>query len=404
MLENFILNRVEERIRDVQLPIAVQLWDGQMVSQTTDPKVKVVVHSMNALKHLAQPTLGGLAQSYVKREIDLEGDTHDLVNLGDMLCRASHNIGHRLHLPLKLTRHNRDLDRQSISYHYDVSNDFYALWLDRNRVYSCGYFKSAQDSLDQAQEQKLDHICRKLDLQPGERFLDIGCGWGGLIMWAAQHYQVRATGVTISQNQYDYIMGELKRRGLQDLVEVRLMDYRDIPEDQPFDKIASVGMFEHVGKANLPEYFAKMDRLLKPGGVALNHGITGATVDYQGLGSGISEFVHDYVFPNGELVHISHVLAVMAQAGLEARDVESLRPHYAMTLWRWVENLEQQQEAARAMIGEDKYRIWRIYMAGSAYAFERNWLSLYQVLAGKPLADGTLPYPLTREHMYRNGE
>ncbi|MDE3207976.1 MAG: class I SAM-dependent methyltransferase, partial [Pseudomonadota bacterium] len=237
--------------------------------------------------------------------------------------------------------------------------------------------------------------------KPEDRFLDIGCGWGGLIMWAAEHYGVDATGITLSQNQFDYVSQQIEHRGLAGKVTVKLMDYRDLPENEPFDKIASVGMFEHVGRKNLPIYFKKIYNLLVPGGLVMNHGITTTDTKRKGLGSDISDFVDEYVFPNGELVHISHVIEVMSNHGLECRDIESLRPHYAKTLWNWVERLEANKDEAVRLVNEERYRIWRIYMAGSAFSFEQNWISLFQVVAGRPFDNGELPYPLTRAHLYQ---
>jgi cyclopropane-fatty-acyl-phospholipid synthase len=297
-------------------------------------------------------------------------------------------------------RHTRVFDSKAIRYHYDVSDDFFGLWLDKRRVYSCAYFRRADDTLDIAQEQKLDHICRKLMLRPGERFLDVGCGWGALVMWAAQHYKVRATGITLSENQHAYAKKKIEEAGLSDLCDVQLRDYRDVPENEPYDKIASVGMFEHVGRKNFPVYFGKIFRLLKPGGLLMNHGITLNAVDSEELGGDIGSFIDEYVFPGGELTHVSHVISEMANQGLESCDVESLRPHYARTLWQWVDRLEAHRDAALASAGEKMYRIWRIYMAGSAHAFERGWMSIYQVLAGKPLPNGRLSVPATRDYIY----
>jgi cyclopropane-fatty-acyl-phospholipid synthase len=291
-------------------------------------------------------------------------------------------------------------DSKAVRYHYDVDDDFFGLWLDKRRVYSCAYFRREEDVLELAQEQKLDHICRKLMLRPGERFLDIGCGWGALIMWAAERYKVRATGITLSENQYEYARKRIRESGLDALCEVRLLDYRDVPEDNAYDKIASVGMFEHVGRKNLPVYFGKIFRLLRPGGLVMNHGITLNSVGQHELGSDIGAFIDEYVFPGGELSHISRVVEDMAAQGLESWDVESLRSHYARTLWHWVDRLETNRDAALASVGEKAYRIWRIYMAGSAHAFERGWMSVYQVLAGRPFADGRLAVPSTRDYIY----
>jgi cyclopropane-fatty-acyl-phospholipid synthase len=255
-------------------------------------------------------------------------------------------------------------------------------------------------SLDAAQEAKLDHICRKLDLKPGERFLDIGCGWGGLILHAAERYGVQAVGITLSDDQHAHVSRQIEARGLSGRLEVRRMDYRDVPELGSYDKIASVGMFEHVGRAHMHLYFQKIAALLKPGGLVLNHGITTAEPNSSGLGGGIAEFIEDYVFPGGELVHASDVLRAAGGSGLECLDAENLRPHYGRTLWHWVTRLEGHADEARRLIGEKKYRIWRIYMAGSAYAFDHGWMELWQILAGKAV-QGTQPnYPFGRDYMY----
>ncbi len=400
MLQSQMIKMVESRLRRHNVPVAVELWNGQSLQLADEPAVKVRVNRPNALLNLANPSLGKLARSYVEREIDLAGTTRDIISLGESLCDDEVCIDKKGSRVLSWWRHSKPSDRKNISYHYDVSNDFYGLWLDARRVYSCAYFRSPDDTLDAAQEQKLEHICRKLHLKPGERFLDIGCGWGGLILWAAERHGVNATGITLSQNQFEYVSQQIKARGLQDRVQVHLMDYRDVPESEPFDKIASVGMFEHVGRANLPKYFAKIQRLLKPGGLVMNHGITSIGVQTNGLGSGISEFIDQYVFPGGELVHVSEVMSGMAQQGLECWDAECLRPHYARTLWHWVDRLEANEAEAKRLVGEEKYRVWQIYMAGSAHAFDRGWISIFQVLGGKPLADGRMRYPLTREHVY----
>lgn len=400
MLQNQMLKLVEQRLRRRNLPVRLELWNGMALALSDVPEVEVRVRSPKALRSLIKPTLGRLAKDYVEQRIDLEGDARTIVGFGESLCDASASVGQKGGLGLNWWRHSRTSDRRNIQRHYDVSNDFYGLWLDRRRVYSCAYFRRPDDSLDTAQEQKLDHICRKLGLKEGERFLDIGCGWGGLILWAVENYGVRATGITLSQHQYDYVQAQIRERGLADRCQVKLLDYRDVPEAEPFDKIASVGMFEHVGRKNLPVYFGKIQRLLKPGGLVLNHGITAAGLDSVGLGSGVSEFIEEYVFPGGELTHVAKVVEEMAGQNLECLDVESLRPHYAKTLWHWVERLEARQEEARRLVGENKYRVWRIYMAGSAHAFDRGWLSIFQILAAKPTEDGKVLYPFTRDHVY----
>jgi cyclopropane-fatty-acyl-phospholipid synthase len=274
------------------------------------------------------------------------------------------------------------------------------MWLDARMVYSCAYFRHDADTLDAAQLQKLEHICRKLRLDAGEQFLDIGCGWGALLFHAAENYGVEATGITLSQNQFDHVTREIAARGLSGRVRVYLRDYLDLPETTLYDKVASVGMFEHVGVRRFPNYFGKIFRILKPGGLVLNHGITLNSVNAQNLGSDISDFVEDYVFPGGQLTHVAHVIEGMAGQGLEPVDAESLREHYARTLWHWVDRLEANADVARAEVGDERYRIWRIYMAGSAHAFDRGWLSLWQVLAGRPDSSGRLARPLTRDYMY----
>ena len=398
-METQLINRFERRIRESGLPLGVRLWNGAEVAPAVPPRVTIAVRSPKVLVSLLNPSMGKLARHYVEEELDVEGDVRDVVRMAEELSDAA-NAGASGSRLLKWMSHTRRFDRKAIHHHYDVGDDFYQLWLDQRRVYSCAYFKRADDTLEIAQEQKLDLICRKLALRPGERFLDVGCGWGSLIMWAAQHYRVRATGITLSQNQHDYALRRIREQGLESLCEVQLLDYRDVPESEPFDKIASVGMLEHVGRSNLPLYFGKLFRLLKPGGLALNHGITLNVMGQDQLGSGIGEFIEDYVFPGGELAHISQLVAEMSAQGIECRDVESLRPHYAKTLWNWVARLEANRDAAIEAVGEKLYRVWRIYMAGSANSFERGWLSVFQVLGGRPAADGTLPLPLARDYMY----
>ncbi len=402
MLQSQVLKMVQGRLLRQQLPVALELWNGEELQPAGPAKVRLRINKPQALLDLAKPSLGKLAKGYVQRSLDFSGAMRDIISLGEDFCAGDVLAQSKPKRALSWWKHSKPSDRKNISHHYDVSNDFYALWLDQRRVYSCAYFKQADDTLEQAQEQKLDHICRKLALQPGERLLDIGCGWGGLILWAAENYGVHATGITLSQNQHDHVAAQIQARGLQDQVEVHLMDYRDVPETQGFDKIASVGMVEHVGRGNLAKYFAKIYRLLKPGGLVLNHGITSSGLDTEGLGSDISEFIEEYVFPGGELVHVSQVVESLSKHGLECWDAECLRPHYARTLWHWVERLEANSQAAKEIVGEEKYRVWQIYMAGSAHAFERGWMSIFQILAGKPMVDGKLPYPLTREHVYRD--
>jgi cyclopropane-fatty-acyl-phospholipid synthase len=400
----FLQNRLEKliaRIRAHQpVPLRIKLWSGRDYELGPDPTVTVKVPKASALRYFVAPDLATLGEAYVEGHIDLDGPVQEVFRVGERFVRIATSES-RAFAPLKRTvSHSRSKDKEAVSYHYDVSNDFYGLWLDRNMVYSCAYFEREDDSLDVAQEQKLDHVLRKLALKPGERFLDIGCGWGALIFRAAEKYGARAVGVTLSQNQYDYARAKIAEKGIGDRCEVRLQDYRDVPEEGGYDKIASIGMFEHVGLKNLVVYFEKIRSLLADSGLALNHGITAVDPESRAVGLGVGDFIDRYVFPDGELPHISLVLREMSVSGFEALDVESLRRHYAKTTAFWASRLEAQREKARALSGEKRYRIWSVYLAGCAYAFAQNWINIYQVLACKHGGPGANPLPLTRNYMY----
>jgi cyclopropane-fatty-acyl-phospholipid synthase len=395
-LRDIILRRYGGR----GLPVSLVLPDGDRLALSPAPEMDLIARSWAGVRALARPELGALARAYVHDEIDFTGSARHALHVADSMVGSVAHGRDPWFTRLKLWLHQRRANRANIQHHYDVSNAFYRLWLDERMVYSCAYFRSETDTLEDAQTRKLDHICRKLRLAPGERFLDIGCGWGALILRAAERYGVEATGITLSQNQFDHVTQEIAARGLAGRVRVELRDYLDLPENGYYDKVASVGMVEHVGVGRLQGYFAKIMRVLKPGGFVLNHGITHNPLGADSLGSGIGDFVDEYVFPGGELTHVSRVIEAMAAAGLEVVDAEALREHYARTLWHWVERLEANADVARTEVGEERYRVWRIYMAGSAHSFDRGWLSLWQLLAGKPLADGRLPHPLTRDYMY----
>jgi len=398
-LQKIIANRYGGR----NLPVTLVLPDGGRVALSSNPEMELLARSWRGLKALAAPAMGALARAYVRNDIDFTGSARRAIAVADAMVGEIAHGRDKLAVRWRLWRHQRRSNRANIHHHYDVSNAFYRLWLDAGLVYSCAYFKSDADTLDDAQTQKLDHICRKLRLAPGERFLDIGCGWGALVLRAAERYGVTATGITLSQNQFDHVSAEIAARGLAGRVTVELRDYLDLPEDVLYDKIASVGMFEHVGIARFPKYFGKIYRILMPGGLALNHGITHNPLGADSLGSGIGDFVDEYVFPGGELTHVARVIEGLAAEGLELIDAEALREHYAKTLWHWCERLEANADAARAEVGEERYRVWRVYLAGSAHAFDHGWLSLWQLLAGKPLPDGRLPHPWTRDYMYASG-
>jgi cyclopropane-fatty-acyl-phospholipid synthase len=395
-LQKLIASRYAGR----DLPVAVVLPDGARVPLSPEPELDIIARTFDGLKALAAPAMGRLARAYVNNDVDFTGSARRALAIaesmvGDIAHGSSGLRGYLLGLAHRL-RNNQS----NIAHHYDVSNAFYRTWLDSRMVYSCAYFHDWDDSLDDAQAQKLDHICRKLRLAEGERFLDIGCGWGALIFWAAERYGVRAKGITLSQKQFEYVRAQIAARNLTGRVDVELLDYADLPDVEAFDKIASVGMFEHVGPRNYDRYFGKISRVLVPGGFVLNHGITHNGLTQKSLGSGMGDFVEEYVFPGGELAHVSRVIEGLAAQGLELVDGEALREHYARTLWHWVDRLESNADTARAEVGEEKFRVWRIYMAGSAHAFDRGWMSLWQLLAGKPLRDGRLPHPLTRDYMY----
>lgn len=399
LLETRIERMIAELRRQVALPLAIELWNGKRYALSEPASVSLRIPRAASLRYLVNPDLAKLGEAYVEGHIDVDGPIGEVLRAAEDLARhwGKEKKGRR---PLLRNLHNRKRDSAAIRYHYDVSNDFYALWLDRNMVYSCGYFKTGAEDIDTAQEQKLDHICRKLRLGPGDRFLDIGCGWGALVRWAAAHYGVDATGVTLSHNQHALAEERIRAEGLQQRCRVLVQDYRDIPGEGVYDKIASVGMFEHVGLKNLPLYFGAVHRLLKDGGIALNHGITSIDPDSRSVGLGAGEFIDKYVFPHGELPHIGLVLREMAGADLEVMDVETLRLHYASTLWRWSERLEANLDRARALAGERRLRIWRTYLAGAAHAFERRWVSIQQVIAVKSSRPQNNPLPWTRAWIY----
>jgi cyclopropane-fatty-acyl-phospholipid synthase len=389
---------IEKLASQARYPLRMKLWNGRNVTLAPNPTVTIEIPDVSALRYFVPPDLAKLGEAFVDGHIRAEGSIHDLFRLAQELSRgvaAGTRAGFH-----SLRRHSRASDRRAIQYHYDVSNEFYSLFLDRRMVYSCAYYRSDADTLDQAQAQKLDHILNKLMVRPGESFLDIGCGWGALIVRAAQKYGARARGVTLSENQFEYVRDLIRAEGLEDRCTVELRDYRDLPEAEPFDKIASVGMFEHVGLKQLPGYFRKMWALLKDDGLALNHGITSSDVESRETEGGAGAFINRYVFPDGELAHVSLTLKEMAAAGFEVVDVESLRRHYARTCHVWADRLESNRARAIAVAGEKRFRIWGIYLAGCAYAFSEGWINIYQALACKATAGGHSPLPLTRDYMY----
>lgn len=387
-------NEFVARMRGYGIPLRIRLWNGAEAALDDHPAVTLTVPAVASLRHLLHPSLDGLGHAYVEQEVEVEGRVTDVVEVAARL--AARHERRRARRGPRMIRHSRKIDAQAIAYHYDVSNDFYALWLDENMVYSCGYFRSPQDSLEAAQTQKIDHILTKLRVRPGDRLLDIGCGWGALVLRAAEKYGAKVLGITLSHNQYELAKERIAAAGLADRCEVQIEDYRDVSGE--FDRIASVGMFEHVGLKNLRGYFTKMRELLADNGAVLNHGITSTDPDSAESPFGGGDFIERYVFPHGELPHISLALKEMCAAGLEPTDVENLRRHYALTLAHWAQRFEAAGDRLREIAGEKRWRIWRVYLAGCAHGFAHNWMALHQILAVKAGADAL---PLTRDYMYR---
>ena len=415
--------------RRLPLSLTVNLWNGETVQVgAVNPTAQASAYSLVfrnpevvCLAVLGRDSLR-LAEAYFRGDLDIDGDFFAALALKDHLQALQMSVGEQIgaaasalrlrslnsdRQPAKIQwapshgrtvkEHSKGENREAIHFHYDVSNEFYALWLDSGMVYSCAYFEDPGVYLDTAQQAKLEHICRKLALRPGENFLDIGCGWGALLIHAAQRYGVRAHGVTLSPQQLKVAQERISAASLQDQVSVELRDYRDLVGHAVYDKVASVGMFEHVGLKNLPVYFSTVHRLLKPHGLFLNHGITHDSEGWQKSMS--TEFINRYVFPDGQLDNVSNIQHVMETARFEIADVEALRPHYALTLRHWVERLERNHAQALQFVNEATYRVWRLYMAACALEFESGRVGIYQILAGKR-AEGNLRLPLTRRRLY----
>lgn len=361
--------------------------------------MSITVKDPQLLTEFSHPSLDALGSAFVEGRVELDGSVNEVIRVCDELSAALLDDDD-FDAPTRVS-HDKHTDAESISYHYDLSNAFYQLWLDKEMVYSCAYFKTGEETLEQAQQDKFHHLCRKLRLKPGEYLLDVGCGWGGLSRFAAREYGVKVFGITLSREQLALAQARVKEEGLQDRVELQLMDYRDLPQDGRFDKAVSVGMFEHVGHANLPLYTQVLFGAVKEGGLVMNHGITAKHTDGRPVGRGAGDFIDRYVFPNGELPHVSMITAAISEAGLEVVDVESLRLHYAKTLDHWSARLEARLQEAAAMVPEKALRIWRLYLAGCSYAFARGWINIHQLLAVKPFADGSTGLPWTREDLYR---
>jgi cyclopropane-fatty-acyl-phospholipid synthase len=401
------------------LKVGARLWDGTHWPDDNPRSTTLLLNHPGALRSMFLPgTEVGLGEAYLYDDFDFEGDIESVFELADRLnettlggrkklraasdllrlpSRDNYHPGKRGPARLAGKQHSVERDRQAVTYHYDVSNNFYALWLDQRMVYSCAYFHSPDDDLDTAQARKLDNVCRKLRLKPGQRLLDIGCGWGGLVIYAAQHYGVETTGITLSQPQADLANARIAEAGLSDHCRVWVRDYREMEDPGGFDALVSVGMFEHVGAKLLPAYFSQAWELLKPGGVFLNHGIANRAGEKPRNERSFSDV---YVFPDGELTPISTSLGAAEEAGFEVRDVESLREHYMLTLRQWVSRLEAYHDQSLQYVDEPTYRVWHLFMSGSAYGFKVGRLNVYQALFVRPGVGGSSGLPLTRVDWY----
>lgn len=400
------------------LDFSVRFWNGHVYGPAPGRPAafSIVLNHPGALRQMFRPPSDrSLGESFIFRDFDLEGDMESAFAVSDYFIsrqwRIPKILRHSLslmRLPKKISGLKKDLaaeisgqahspqrDRKAIRYHYDVSNDFFKTFLDTRLVYSCAYFSKPDESLDSAQVNKLDYVCRKLRLKPGEKLLDIGCGWGTLLVHAAKKFGAICTGITLSKNQAEYARQKISSEGVSNTCEAHIRHYREQEGESVYDKIVSIGMFEHVGEAKLGEYFARAWKLLKPGGVFLNHGIA------QGIKylDSRDSFVDNYVFPDGDLLPINKTLAYAEQKGFEIRDLESLREHYMLTLRNWVGRLEENRYEAVLAAGDVKYRTWKLFMSGSAHGFKTGKLNVYQALLLKP-QDGPSALPLTRADWY----
>ncbi len=400
--------------------VAVRLWDGTVWrpgSGSAEPtRCTLALQHPGALRKMFLPPSDlNIGEAYIYNDFDIEGEIEvispligclidarpgkmQLLRYGKRLLSLP-NIGQPrsrdVAVKIRGGLHSKERDRQVTNYHYDRSNDFFALWLDPRMIYSCAYFATPDDDLGTAQESKLDYLCRKLRLQPGERLLDIGCGWGGLLIYAAQVYGVEADGITLSRQQAELVRERIKQAGLEQRCRVNIDDYRELKKPQGYDKIVSVSMAEAIGEALLPTYFRSAWELLRPGGVFLNH--------YIGFHSNMPvvrlDFIHRYVFPDCDLLPISTTLRAAEAAGFEVRDVENLKDHYAYTLRHWIRRLEERAVEAKQIAGETTYRIWRLYLAMGLHGFVDGPLNLYQTLLVKSERRGK-GLPLRREDWY----
>ncbi|MBP9748950.1 class I SAM-dependent methyltransferase [Patescibacteria group bacterium] len=380
---------------------AVRLWDGTEISWGSKRDFTLIFRSEAVFSRLVRSAdVAAFGDAYVKNEVAFEGDIEAAIALARYLRTVKIPGREKLRFVLKMGgsgKHTRSDDTRDVQAHYDLSNDFYRLFLDKRMVYSCAYFRTPECTLDQAQEEKLDLICRKLRLQKDEMFLDVGCGWGALVIWAVQHYGVRAHGITLSQKQFELATEQVRAAGLSDRITIEQRHYLDLPANQ-FDKIASIGMYEHVGIKKYPAYFTALQNALKSGGLLLNHGITVRRSTDERVGG---DFISKYIFPGGELDNVPHTQVVMEECGFEILDVETWRRHYARTLREWYRRLHEREAEAAKYVPTEILRAWRLYLLGFALSFDENVLNIYQVLAAKNDPTGNAHVPMTREDVYR---
>lgn len=402
-------------LKNFPYSVEIKFWGGETLALGKAGKaaIKLEFRHPGVLRSLIlkrDPLI--LTEAYFNGWFDFQGDIEPLVSFGRYLAwqglKRSQGIKVWLEclqlprFPLKVNPekhqrgaiHSKERDRVAIQQHYDLGDNFYQLWLDPWFVYSCAHFDHSDMTLAEAQEQKLDLSCRKLQLQPGETLLDIGCGWGAMLRWAAKHYGIKGYGITLSQKQVDYNQKRIEEEGLEDQLEVQLLDYRDLPKTPIFDKIISIGMIEHVGLKQYPAYFQSAYQCLQPDGLFLNHGIT-STDKWNGSSIG-ERFINRYIFPDGELIQLTPMLREAEKAGWEVIDVDNWRPHYALTLRRWADNLAQRKAEAIQLIGERLYNIWQLYLVGCAIGFESNQMAIYQTLFRRK-EDTLWNLPLTRQ-------
>ena len=419
---------VRRAFSGIDAPVAIALADGTVLREPSGPLETTIILSQPAILRvlLARASDLGAGEAVVRGEIAVEGSIERALRTMDEVAAARTPrewisiaaLAAKLpQLPLAPVTprrarlcgrvHSLERDRAAIAHHYDVSNDFYALWLDENMTYSCAYFADDTDTLDRAQVRKYDLICRKLRLKHDERLLDVGCGWGGLVRFAAREYGAQVVGVTLSPRQAEYTQARIAAENLEQRCRVELLDYRELANLGPFDKAASVGMVEHVGDRNLNCYFKSVFDALVPGGLFLNHGIVAqqaSATGLQGLAARFfpqrSRFTESYVFPDGNMPRLAPMTDAALRAGFEMRDVENLREHYTQTLRYWSRRLEGHESRARSIVGDATYNVWRFWLAGSAYSFATGRLGVVQMLLAKWTTDARALVPRTRADIY----